>query len=83
MSLCLSNFLEQTAEATDWYLLGAFMNLPPKDLSLIEKQFSSQGPAMQSRTVRCVDRADTQCLVGTYRSSSGEIGETVLAEKNS
>ena len=80
--LCLSNFLEQTTEATDWYLLGAFMNLPPKDLTLIEKQFSSGGPT------RCKAELFNVWMKRT-RNASWELiaaaleksGETALAEK--
>ena len=43
--LCLLNFLEDTADVVDWYMLGVYMNLPSKELSHIEKQFSSQGSA--------------------------------------
>ena len=80
--LCLSNFLEQTAEATDWYLLGVFMNLPPKDLSLIEKQFSSGGPT------RCKAELFNVWIKRTPNASweliaaaLGKLGETVLAGK--
>ena len=82
MELCLSNFLEQTAEATDWYLLGAFMNLPPKDLTLIEKQFSSGGPT------RCKAELFNVWMKRTPNASweliaaaLEKLGETALAEK--
>ena len=45
--VCLLNFLEETADVTDWYMLGLYMGVPSKDLSHIERQFSSQ------RSARC------------------------------
>ena len=80
--LCLSNFLEQTAEATDWYLLGAFMNLPPKDLSLIEKQFSSGGPTrckaeLFNVWIKRTPNASWELIAAALEKS----GETALAEK--
>ena len=79
--LCLSNFLEQTAEATDWYLLGAFMNLPPKDLTLIEKQFLSGGP-MRCKAelfnvwMKRTPNASWELIAAALEKS----GETALAE---
>ena len=80
--LCLSNFLEQTAEATDWYLLGAFMNLPSKDLSLIEKQFSSSGPSrckaeLFNVWMKRTPNASWELIAAALEKS----GETALAEK--
>ena len=79
--LCLSNFLEQTAEATDWYLLGAFMKLPPKDLTLIEKQFSSGGPTRCKAELFYVwtkrtPNASWELIAAALEKS----GETALAE---
>ena len=79
--LCLSNFLEQTAEATDWYLLGAFMNLPPKDLTLIEKQFSSGGPTrckaeLFNVWMKRTPNASWELIAAALEKS----GETALAE---
>ena len=79
--LCLSNFLEHTAEATDWYLLGAFMKLPPKDLSLIEKQFSSGGPTrckaeLFNVWMKRTPNASWELIAAALEKS----GETVLAE---
>ena len=80
--LSLSNFLEQTAEATDWYLLGVFMKIPPKDLSLIEKQYSSGGSA------RCKAELFNVWMKRTPNASweliaaaLEKLGETVLVEK--
>ena len=80
--LCISNFLEQTAEATDWYLLGVFMKIPPKDLSLIEKQYSSGGSA------RCKAELFNVWMKRTPNASweliaaaLEKLGETVLVEK--
>ena len=79
--LCLSNFLEQTAEATDWYLLGVFMNLPPKDLTLIEKQFSSGGPTRCKAELfnvwtKRTPNASWELIAAALEKS----GETALAE---
>ena len=79
--LCLSNFLEQTAEATDWHLLGAFMKLPPKDLTLIEKQFSSGGPTrckieLFNVWTKRTPNASWELIAAALEKS----GETVLAE---
>ena len=79
--LCLSNFLEQTAEATDWYLLGAFMKLPPKDLTLIEKQFSSDGPTrckaeLFNVWMKRTPNASWELIAAALEKS----GETALAE---
>ena len=79
--LCLSNFLEQTAEATDWYLLGAFMNLSPKDLTLIEKQFSSGGPTRCKAELfnvwtKRTPNASWELIAAALEKS----GETALAE---
>ena len=80
--LCIVSFLEETAEVTDWYMLGLYMGVPQKDLAQIEKQSSSQGSA------RC--RAE---LFGVWMKRTpnasweliaaalGKLGETVLAEK--
>ena len=79
--LCLSNFLEQTAEATDWYLLGAFMKLPPKDLTLIEKQFLSGGPTRCKAELfnvwtKRTPNASWELIAAALEKS----GETALAE---
>ena len=80
--LCLLHFLEETADVTDWYMLGLYMGVPPKDLTYIEKQSSGQGSA------RC--RAE---LFGVWMKRTPnasweliaaalvKLGETVLAEK--
>ena len=75
--LCLSNFLEQTAEATDCYLLGAF----PKDLTLIEKQFSSGGPTrckaeLFNVWMKRTPNASWELIASALEKS----GETALAE---
>ena len=80
LELCLLSFLEETAEVTDWYMLGLYMGVPQKDLAHIEKQTSSQGSA------RC--RAE---LFGVWMKRTpnasweliaaalGKLGENVLA----
>ena len=80
--LCLLHFLEETADVTDWYMLGLYMGVPQKDLTYIEKQSSGQGSA------RC--RAE---LFGVWMKRTPnasweliaaalvKLGETVLAEK--
>ena len=82
LELCLLSFLEETAEVTDWYMLGLYMGVPQNDLAHIEKQTSSQGSA------RC--RAE---LFGVWMKRTPnasweliaaalvKLGETVLAEK--
>ena len=82
VELCLLNFLEKTAEVTDWYMLGLYMKLPSKDLSLIEKQFSSQQPK------RCKAELFNVWMKRTPNASweliaaaLEKLGETVLAEK--
>ena len=71
--LCLLNFLEETADVTDWYMLGLYMGVPPRDLAHIEKQSSSQGSARCRAEMFGVDETNTECLVGTDRSSSGKV----------
>ena len=80
--LCLLSFLEETAEVTDWYMLGLYMGVPKNDLEDIQKQSSSKGSA------RC--RAE---LFGVWMKRTpnasweliaaalAKLGETVLAEK--
>ena len=82
LELCLLSFLEETAEVTDWYMLGLYMGVPKKDLTQIEKQSSSQGSA------RCRAELFDVWMKRTPNASweliaaaLGKLGETVLAEK--
>ena len=38
------NFLDETANLTDWFTLGIYLELPRQDLLHIDRQFSSEGP---------------------------------------
>ena len=73
--------MEQTAEATDWHLLGVFMKLPSKDLTLIEKQFSRDGP-MRCKAelfnvwIKRTPNASWELIAAALEKS----GETVQAE---
>ena len=80
--LCLLNFLEETAQVSDWYMLGLYMGVPREDLSHIEKQFSSHGSA------RCRAELFDVWMKRTLGASwetiavaLEKLGETVLAEK--
>ena len=80
--VCLLNFLEETADVTDWYMLGLYMGVPSKDLSHIERQFSSQ------RSARCRAELFDVWMKRTPNASweliaaaLEKLGETVLAEK--
>ena len=80
--LCLLNFLEETADVTDWYMLGLYMKLPSKDLSLIEKQFSSQQPKrckaeLFNVWIKRTPNASWELIAASLE----KLGETVLAEK--
>ena len=82
LELCLLSFLEETAEVTDWYILGLYMGVPKKDLAQIEKQSSSQGSA------RCRAELFDVWMKRTPNASWEliaaalvKLGETVLAEK--
>ena len=82
LELCLLSFLEETAEVTDWYMLGLYMGVPKKDLAQIEKQSSSQGSA------RCRAELFDVWMKRTPNASWEliaaalvKLGETVLAEK--
>ena len=80
--LCLLNFLKETANVTDWYMLGVYMGVPPKDLMYIEKQSSGQGSA-RCRTelfdvwMKRTPNASWELIAAALV----ELGETVLAEK--
>ena len=82
VELCTLSFLEETAEFTDWYMLGLYMKIPSKDLSLIEKQFSCGGPT------RCKAELFNVWMKRTPNASweliaaaLDKLGETVLAEQ--
>ena len=80
--VCLLNFLEETADVTDWYMLGLYMGVPPKDLSHIEKQFSSQGAAQCRAELFNVWKKRTPNASWKLIAAALEkIGETVLAGK--
>ena len=81
-NLCLLSFLEETAEITDWYMLGLYMGVPPKDLAQIEKQSSSQGSARCRAELFGVWMKRTQNASWELIAAAlGKLGETVLAEK--
>ena len=68
VELCLLNFLEETAEVTDWYMLGLYMKLPSKDLSLIE---------LFNVWMKRTPNASWELIAAALE----KLGETVLAEK--
>ena len=80
--LCLLNFLEETADVTDWYMLGLYMGIPPRDLGHIEKQSSGQGSArcraeMFGVWMKRTPNASWELIAAALV----KLGETVLAEK--
>ena len=80
--LCLLNFLEETADVTDWYMLGLYMGVPQKDLAHIEKQSSGQGSArcraeLFGVWMKRTPNASWELIV----TALVKLGETVLAEK--
>ena len=42
-TLNLPDLLEETNRVTDWYVLGAFLKMPPEELKDIEKRLSGEG----------------------------------------
>ena len=82
VELCLLNFLEETADVTDWYMLGLYMKLPSKDLSLIEKQFSSQQPKRcKAELFNVWSKLTPNALWELIAAALEKLGETSLAEK--
>ena len=82
LSLTLPSFLEETANVSDWYMLGVYMNIPSKDLSHIEKQFSSQGSARCRAELFDVWMKRTPNASWELIAAALEkLGETVLAGK--
>ena len=80
--LCLLNFLEETAQVSDWYMLGLYMGVPREDLSHIEKQFSSHGSARCRAELFDVWMKRTlDASWETIAVALEKLGETVQAEK--
>ena len=82
MTLCLHSFLEQTADVTEWYMLGVYIDVPREDLSHIEKEYSSQGSArcraeLFNVWMKRTPNASWELLAAALE----KLGETVLAEK--
>ena len=80
--LCLLKFLEETADITDWYMLGLYMGVLPKDLAHIEKQSSGHGSArcraeMFGVWMKRTPNASWELIAAALV----KLGETVLAEK--
>ena len=80
--LCLLNFLEETAQVSDWYMLGLYMGVPREDLSHIEKQFSGHGSArcraeLFNVWMKRTPNASWELIAAALE----KLGETVLAEK--
>ena len=46
-SLELLDFLEETDQVTDWYMLGVYLKMPHGILDDIEKRLSTRSEAMQ------------------------------------
>ena len=82
MTLCLHSFLEQTADVTEWYMLGVYIDVPREDLSHIEKEYSSQGSArcraeLFNVWMKRTPNASWELIAAALE----KLGETVLAEK--
>ena len=80
--LCILNFLEETVDITDWYMLGLYMGVPQKDLAHIEKQSSGQGSARCRAELFAVWMKRTpNASWELIAAALVKLGETVLAEK--
>ena len=80
--LCLLNFLAETAQVSDWYMLGLYMGVPREDLSHIEKQFSNQGsPRCRAELFDVWMKRTLDASWETIAVALEKLGETVQAEK--